>query len=104
MVDVVATRRMLEGQLQELLERAAGIEDVLSDRGDSDWKENAVEMEMDEAMAAVGDVTKKEIQDVRLALSRLNNGTYGVCTSCGNSIAAERLSELPAVSTCSRCA
>lgn len=104
MVDVVATRRMLEVQLQELLERATGIEEVLSDRGDSDWEENAVEMETDEAMAAVGDVTKREIQDIRLALSRLNNGTYGVCTGCGKPIAAERLSELPSTSTCSRCA
>lgn len=104
MVDVVATRKMLELQLQELLDRATGIEDVLSDRGDSDWEENAVDMETDEAMAAVGDVTKKEIQEIRLALSRLSNGTYGVCAGCGKVISAERLSELPATSTCSRCA
>lgn len=104
MPDVSATRRLLEGQLNELMERASGIEEVLSDRGDSDWEENAVEMEADEAMAAVGDVTKKEIQEIRLALSRLSNGTYGVCVTCGKPIAPERLSELPSTSTCSRCA
>jgi len=104
MPDISVTRRLLEGQLNELLERASGIEEVLSDRGDSDWEENAVEMEGDEAMAAVGDVTKKEIQEIRLALSRLSSGTYGVCATCGKPIAPERLAELPSTSTCSRCA
>lgn len=94
----------LEQQLKQLLDRAEEIENVLSDRGDADWEENAVEMETDEAMAAVGDVTRKEVAEIRLALSRLANGTYGVCVSCGKAIAAERLSELPATSTCSRCA
>ncbi|MFO0978663.1 MAG: TraR/DksA C4-type zinc finger protein [Planctomycetaceae bacterium] len=104
MPDVSATRMLLEGQLTELMARATGIEDVLSDRGDSDWEENAVEMETDEAMAAVGDVTKKEIQEIRLALSRLSNGTYGLCVSCGKPISPERLAELPSTSTCTRCA
>ncbi|MBL8810960.1 MAG: TraR/DksA family transcriptional regulator [Planctomycetaceae bacterium] len=104
MTDTQATQQILERKLAELLERASGIEDVLSDRGDSDWEENAVEMEADEAMAAVGDVTKKEIQEIRLALSRLSSGTYGVCVTCGKPIAPERLSELPSTSTCSRCA
>lgn len=104
MADIQATQQILKRKLAELLERATDIEGVLSDRGDSDWEENAVEMEADEAMAAVGDVTKKEIQEIRLALSRLSSGTYGVCVTCGKPIAPERLSELPSTSTCSRCA
>ena len=104
MQNLAQVRTQLETQLDELLERASGIEDVLSDRGDADWEENAVDSECDEATAAVGDVTRKEIQEIRLALSRLENGTYGICASCGKPIAQERLTALPSTCTCSRCA
>ncbi len=65
----------LKAKLKSLYARAHDIENVLSDPGDEDWEENAVEMENDEAWAAVGDVTKQEIREIRLALSALNEAT-----------------------------
>lgn len=104
MADHSTTKAMLEAKLKELLERASGIEDVLSDPGDRDWEENAVAMEEDEALAAVGDVTKQEISDIKLALHRIETGKYGLCVSCGGPISRERLMNLPWTSNCVHCA
>jgi DnaK suppressor protein len=38
------------------------------------------------------------------ALQRLETGTYGICTACGEPIAFERLLLFPETQTCSRCA
>lgn len=43
-------------------------------------------------------------RQVHDALARLNNGTFGVCESCGREIALERLEALPFASQCIECA
>ena len=50
----------------------------------------------------------RERESVRLAqiqgaLRRLDAGTYGVCTECGNPVAAERLFVFPESGTCTDC-
>lgn len=40
------------------------------------------------------------LAEVRDALERIENGTYGRCTSCGSGIEAERLDANPAAKTC----
>ena len=40
----------------------------------------------------------------RRALTRLEDGMYGHCTSCGEQIADERLQAIPTVEHCGRCA
>ena len=104
MSDHSVLQASLELKLKELLERASEIENVLSDPGDSDWEENAVEMENDESLAVIGDVTKREIEDIKLALSRIEAGRYGNCAECGTPIGKERLAALLFTSFCIRCA
>jgi DnaK suppressor protein len=94
----------LQAKLKALYARALDIEDILSDPGNSDWEENAIEMENDEAWAAVGDVTKEEIREIRLALRRIERGDYGKCESCGKPIAPARLEALPWTAFCIGCA
>jgi len=43
---------------------------------------------------------EKRLQEVREALERIEAGTYGTCTECGERIPAERLDANPAASTC----
>lgn len=104
MPDLHMLRQSLHARLTELLQRASEIEDTLSDPGDPDWQENAQTMEDDETLAAVGSLTRQEIQDIRLTLNRIENGTWGTCVSCGQAIDPERLAELPTTCRCSRCA
>jgi DnaK suppressor protein len=103
MTDLVRIKAELQAKLKALYARGLEIEGVLSDPGSSDWEENAVEMENDEAWAAVGDVTKAEIREIRLALQRIDRGSYGKCASCGIQIGKERLEALPWTSYCARC-
>jgi DnaK suppressor protein len=53
------------------------------------------------------DAAKKldaKLRDVERALAKLDEGTYGVCDSCGESIGTERLGAIPWATRCVRCA
>jgi RNA polymerase-binding transcription factor DksA len=104
MADHADVKAVLEAQLEELLRRAGSIEEQLSSPGNPDWEENAVESEDDEVLAGLGDLTKHEISEVRLALSRIESGQYEKCTRCGQPIPTERLAAIPYATTCIRCA
>lgn len=69
-----------------------------------DFAEQAVELENDETMVALEDELYEQLRAVDDALARLEAGTYGQCTECGEQIAAERLEALPAASHCIDCA
>ena len=104
MSDHSDVKRALEEKLKELMQRAADIEGALSTPGSRDWEDNATESEDDEVMAGVGDVTKSEIHEIRLALNLIESGEYGKCTACGKAISKERLAALPYATKCIRCA
>ncbi|MBA4163930.1 MAG: hypothetical protein C0510_04760 [Erythrobacter sp.] len=91
-------------RLANLLERAEVIEDDLRHPLDADWSEQAVDLADDEALAGVDDVLRAEIQQVRLALLRIENGTYGTCAVCGEPIGLARLQALPIATRCIKCA
>jgi DnaK suppressor protein len=44
------------------------------------------------------------LHEVDAALARMDDGTYGVCTSCGSPIADERLQARPFARQCMACA
>ena len=44
-----------------------------------------------------------EIEDVQVALEKLANGEYGVCTACGEEIGFVWLEEVPTRSLCEAC-
>lgn len=103
MADLAKIKTHLEQRLSELTTRAEGIDDVLSQPGDDDWEENAAEAEDDEVLEEVGDLAVSEIRQIKLALSQIDAGTYGVCTRCGNPIGGERLKALPSATQCVKC-
>lgn len=53
---------------------------------------------------ALRERSRNELALVEAALRALDNGTYGICLSCGNPIAAERLEAIPWAPTCIDCA
>jgi DnaK suppressor protein len=44
-----------------------------------------------------------QLEDVNQALERLESGTYGICTSCGEKIQAARLDIMPSAVYCIEC-
>ena len=102
-IDLTKIKSQLEAKLKELEERAERIENRLREPGVADWEENALLHGNDEVLSGLGDMTEHDIHEIRLALHRIEHGTYGIC-ACGQSIAAERLAALPFVCTCIGCA
>jgi DnaK suppressor protein len=53
---------------------------------------------------ALRERSRADLARVEAALGRLDDGTYGTCTSCGNRIGAERLEAIPWAPSCIDCA
>lgn len=96
--------RKLRQRLNDLLQRAEVIEDDLRHPLDADWEEQAVDLADDEALEGVDQVLREEIQQIRLALLRIRNGTYGICAICKEPISRERLEARPIATRCINCA
>ncbi len=47
---------------------------------------------------------ERKLEQLQVAMRRVENGTYGVCEKCGASIPVERLEVLPYATTCVACA
>lgn len=97
-------KAVLEARLRELDIRLHVIEDELDSHQSKDWGELAVEREEDEVLEGIGKSGLAEIDQIRAALARIADGSYGFCVTCGNEISAERLDVLPATPFCRNCA
>ncbi len=97
-------RAELVDRLGALLQRAGRISEHLRDTPPSDWEELATFRENDEVTEALDDITRAEIEDIKLALRRMESGDWASCDGCGNAIASERLAALPTTRYCIRCA
>jgi len=104
MTDYSEIREQLEKRLADLLERAEVIEDDLRHPLDADSSEQAVDLADDEALEGVDDILRQEIAQVRMALLRIANGTYGTCSRCGKAIDRKRLQARPIATRCIACA
>ncbi|GAA4036099.1 TraR/DksA family transcriptional regulator [Parerythrobacter jejuensis] len=90
----------LKTRLADLLERAEVIEDDLRHPLDADSSEQAVDLADDEALEGVDEVLRAEIQQIRYALARIENDTYGSCATCGEDIGLDRLKARPIATRC----
>lgn len=98
-----AARLQLEQELAHLLERVGQIEGDLRQTHDRDWQERAIELENDEVLKGLDEMTLGEVRRIRGALGRIANGTYGACSTCGRSISPARLAAIPGALTCLVC-
>jgi len=99
---------------QELLRRRAALErrvGVISterrherDPIESDFAEQATQRENDEVLDALDESGRRELEQVRAALARMDAGSYGTCSVCGEEIPAGRLRAVPTATTCVACA
>jgi RNA polymerase-binding transcription factor DksA len=56
-----------------------------------------------EITAALMAGARSALRDVRAALARMSDGSYGRCTSCGGQLPLERLEILPQIAQCMAC-
>jgi len=104
MPDTSTYRKSLMERLKVLDARLHAIEAELDAPKSRDWEELAVEREGDEVLERLGQSGEAEIAQICAALARLRDGSYGICTSCGEQISADRLDVLPETPVCRLCA
>ena len=100
-------RAILEAKLAVLKARHQRIDDHLHNRHTTpsqDWAERAVELENEEVVEALEPITRREIDAIEAALTRLDHGEALVCARCDEPIPAKRLAILPATPFCANCA
>lgn len=71
---------------------------MVHDSGDEAVADTATDIS-----AAFLDRHIKELRDIQAARHRLTDGTFGICTDCGDVIGWERLNAHPAATCCRSC-
>jgi RNA polymerase-binding protein DksA len=111
----IDTARFREELLQER-KRVLDAIDYLHMENPGSMKDETEEVPVDNHMAEVASVTlDREIDytleensehvlaDIETALTKIDEGTYGICENCGQPIAEERLTAMPWARFCIDC-
>ena len=70
----------------------------------ADLEEQATDLEDQDTLKAIENSEIHEIHQIQEALKRISEGTYGICSQCGEEIDPKRLKALPTATRCILCA
>jgi len=99
-----AIAKALKIRLSELTSRVAEIDSELRKPLSADSEDRATDLENQDALEGIEISEIREIQQIGEALKRISEGTYGVCSQCGEDIDPKRLKALPTATRCISCA
>ena len=71
---------------------------------DPDWEEQATIRQNDAVLDTLAASDRQQMVAIRAALTRMAGGTYGICRTCEEPIAPQRLAALPYATQCLECA
>lgn len=97
-------RQELLDKKSELTARLERISLNLQRGYNADSKEMAKELEDSEVVDALGNEARGEIAKITAALTRMDEGSFGFCTECGEPIDAKRVKAYPYADECIDCA
>ncbi len=98
-------RRLLQDQLDELIEEALKTVDGMTNLKDTfpDPTDRAA-LETDRNfLLRIRDRERKLIEKIKEALDRIDSGAFGICEVCGKDIGEERLMARPVTTLCIEC-
>lgn len=107
MPDLRAVREQLLKRQAELRNRTERADSDLRHQREplaADFADQAVQRSNDEVLAAISDSAKGELNQISVALRRLDAGQYTTCAACGADIEPARLKSIPYTDRCARCA
>lgn len=96
-------KQVLEARKAELESNLLHIEEALSEHHEAGFSDSAIEREDDEVLEAQGTSGQNEIIAINAALTRIEDGTFGICMSCDEPISEERLDIVPTAVKCKNC-
>jgi len=97
-------REQLEQQKTELNERVTKIKADIIGGLEADSKEQAAQLENQEVLDALANEGVEELAKISAALTRMDQGIFGICVKCSKKISAGRLEARPFSSKCIECA
>jgi len=103
--DLVFFKNLITRQLDELIDRGHHVKTSLknSDEKLADPADQAaVDLERN-FMLRIRDREYNLIKKLKMALERIENGTYGICEVCGDEISINRLKARPFAELCIEC-
>ncbi|MBN2060894.1 MAG: RNA polymerase-binding protein DksA [Deltaproteobacteria bacterium] len=93
--------KRLENLLQEVNKTVSGMSDL---KGNLPDPADRATLESDRNFTLrIRDRERKLIGKIKDALERIENGTYGICESCGEEISEKRLKARPVTTLCIDC-
>lgn len=95
---------ILEEELANIQEQIAHLKDALEVQPDYGLGQGDPAVTGWEVNRALLDRLQQRKTSIERALARSDQGTYGLCTRCGQEIDPDRLSVLPDTRLCIRCA
>jgi DnaK suppressor protein len=87
--------------LNELIDE----ENILNESNDyvEDSGEQAFDNQDKDIISKISIQQKESLKKIDKALKKINDGSYGICETCGTVISYERLEILPYTTVCNKC-
>ncbi len=102
--DLAKVRAGLETRLADLKVRLGEVEEELHSSHSQDFADQATEREQDEVLEGEEVIFETEMAQIEAAIARIDAGTYGDCSKCGEAINPARLEVQPEAPLCMECA
>src|SRR5713101_4722673 len=101
-----AYRQRLLTRQQQLVQRIFEVEEdmqAMDAERDIERMDRVQEEAAEEALTALDEQGRREVEEIEAALARIAAGTYGSCETCGEPISPVRLAALPMARRCVPC-
>jgi len=101
-----AYRQRLLSRQQQLVQRIFEVEEdmqAMDAERDIERMDRVQEEAAEEALTALDEQGRREVEEIEAALARIAAGTYGSCETCGEPISPVRLAALPTARRCVPC-
>jgi len=96
-------RKKLETEQKETLEEISHLREALKNEVDSDPDEGDPDLSEREKLLALLRTLEEKNESLSHALRLMDEGTYGICETCGRQINPARLEALPYTAFCLEC-
>lgn len=104
MTDLAHFKNLITARIKELDVRMHDVDHELGAPMTADMNDQAIDLEDDEVLEGLGLAAQKEIALLNLALTRIKDGSYGICKKCDEPISEARLNAVLYAPLCKNCA
>ena len=96
--------RVLAASGLDFVDGRGEVEEELHSSHSQDFADQATEREQDEVLEGEEVIFETEMAQIEAAIARIDAGTYGDCSKCGEAINPARLEVQPEAPLCMECA